>query len=190
MLKIIGTTADAQASLELDPHVPFTLRLGIPPAQASFIWDCSEKQSSQGSTIVEIWVHPKTAAIHKVTLVSIDPARVKQLSEPDSGPTIPTPGRIPVCDTIPWTRMKAWNNPEQPAKMNVSETSQVDFVLGSDFASLRLSPGEPASWIVNQRARFGVNAENVLCRIDLINLRPEDIADLREAVAPYEPKQD
>lgn len=189
MLKIIGTAEDNQASLELDPHVPFTLRLGVPPAGGSFVWHCDDEQQGKRTSTLEVWVHSRTGAIHDVTLVSMNPARVSQAAEPDGEPTIPTPGRIPICDKADWMREKSWNNPEEPAKRNVFVSRRFELVLGPNFASIRFQDaGEPASWVVNQRSRFGINAGGSMCRIDLINLRPEDLESLREAVEPFEPK--
>ncbi|MBI2787332.1 MAG: hypothetical protein HYX59_01495 [Elusimicrobia bacterium] len=189
MMKIISTSEDKQASVDLDPHIPFTLRLGIPPAGGSFIWHCSDDGPDENSSRLEVWVHARTGAIHKVTLVWISPARVKVTEDFDNGPTIPTTGRVPVCDTAPWMQGKAWNNPEEPAKKGIDESHRFDLIVGENFASVMFADmGEPKSWFVNQRSRFGVNAEGFLCRIDLINLRPEDLEQLREALEPSEPK--
>ncbi len=185
MLKIIGTTDGRQASIEFDRHIPFSLRLGVPPAESSFIWTCNDRESEGKVSTLEVWVHARTGAIHEITLVTILPSRVILTEDFDGGPTVPTPGRIPVCDTEPWMREKAWNNPEEPAKKYVDDARRFDFVVGVDFVSVRFPGlGEPQSWIVNQRSRFGMNAEGFLCRIDLIGLKADELAGIREAATP------
>lgn len=181
MLKVIGRSDLPQASVEIDGCVPFILSLGVEPAQGeSLIWSCREGDFS----LCEIWLDPK-GTIHRVSLVLLNiSGRVLESSDEDTGPTVPTPGRIPVCD------VSAWEDPEV-VKNHDSLVVQGRFGLhlGKNFASLRFyEMGEPKEWIVNHRSRFGINSEERLCRVDLIALAPKDLSTMREALA-YRPKQ-
>lgn len=183
MLKIVGRAEAPRAHLELDPHLPFLLRVGDAPARGeSLIWYCKPDDRS----IFEAWLHSKTGALHRISLVVIAPSRISQMESADEGPTIPTSSLVPVGD------IAAWNDAE--IARNFSQFTERDsffLVIGRNFVSIRFDQaGEPKEWIVNHRSRFGVDKNSQLCRVDLIGLTPRNVASISEASKPYEPKQE
>lgn len=182
MLKITGRRDSPRASVEIDPHVPFILRLGTrPEAGESLRWYCDEGDPSH----FEIWMD-RSGVIHRVALVFLKiPGRVTESNEPDRGPTIPTPGRVPVCDISAWDDPRIKEDDDQ-----LTEQHRFDVHLGKDFASVRFhEAGEPREWIVNHKSRFGIDVAGRLCRVDLIGLSVDELSLMRKALT-YEPKRD
>jgi len=166
-----------QATLEFDGRVPFVLLLGTEPdAGGSCRWYAREEDQSH----FEIWLDGETGAIHRAALILVAQRRIKESAEPDSDPTVPTSGRVPVCDLSAWKAAAVVKNLDQ-----LQESCPFDLVLGPDFASVRFDgAGKPQEWIVSHRARFGIDADRHLCRVDLIGLTAKDLAGIREALAP------
>lgn len=183
MLKITGRTEATRAHLELDPHLPFLLRLGEESAPGeSLIWYCKP----DNRTIFEVWLHQKTGALQRISLVVVAPDRIIETQAADIGPSVPTAGRVPIGDTATWRDPKIIRNFGQ-----YTEADQFKLILGRDFISISFTDaGEPHDWIVNHRSRFGVDKDSRLCRIDLIGLTSQDIASIRDALTPYDPKQE
>lgn len=182
MLKITGRLDSPQASVEIDAYVPFILSLGgKPPPGESFIWNCREGDFS----LFEMWLDRNTGAIHRVALVLLNiPGRVIESDEVDQGPTVPTSGRIPVCDVSGWSSVRVGEN-YNPLILQ----HRFDLQIGKNFASLCFyGAGEPREWIVNHRSRFGVNKNGQLCRVDLIGLSVDELSTMRQALT-YEKKQ-
>lgn len=181
MLKVIGQLDAPQATVEIDPHVPFILRLGLrPEAGESLRWYCQEGARSH----FEMWMN-REGTVHRVALVLLNiPDRIRESDEQDPGPTTPTPGRIPVFD------VSAWSDPAVKANYDqFTENHRFDLRLGKGFASVRFfRSGEPEEWIVNGRSRFGLAADGRLCRVDLIALTQPEANLLREALGLREPK--
>lgn len=101
-------------------------------------------------------------------------------AELDSDPTVPTSGRVPVCDLSSWKAATVVKNLDQ-----LQESCPFDLVLGPDFASIRFEGAEkPQEWIVSHRARFGIDADRRLCGVQLIGLTAKDLDGIREALAP------
>lgn len=175
MLKVTGHLEAPQVTVEIDPRVPFILRLGVRPETGeSLRWYCQEGDRSH----FEVWMN-REGAIHRASLVLLNiPDRVRESSEQDAGPTNPTPGRIPVCD------VSAWKDPAVVANHDqLTENHRFDLHLGKNFASLRFpQTDEPREWMVNHRSRFGLSTDGRLCRVDLIALNPTEIVRLREAL--------
>lgn len=175
MLKIIGRADVPQSKVELDPYVPFIVRLG----------EENRKYRSRicyfqpdDKSIFEIWLDGETAEIHRVALVIAEPARRVESGKPDDGPRALTKGNAPVADASRWEDPKVRNNFSQ---LTVADSFEV--VFGKDFVSVRFTAaGAPKDWIVNDKSRFGVDAENRLCRFDLINLSAADVSGIRAAL--------
>lgn len=179
MLKIIGRREITQATLEFDGYVPFVLLLGSgPDAGGSCRWYAREGDQSH----FELWLDGETGAIHRAALILVAKGRIKESAGPDSDPTVPTSGRVPVCDLSPWKAADVAKNLDQ-----LEETCPFDLILGPDFASVRFAgAGNPQEWIVGHRARFGIAADQRLCRVDLIGLTAKDLDGIRGALAPNE----
>lgn len=176
MLKVIGRRDSPQASIEIDSNIPFILSLGIGSGPGeSLIWICREGDFS----LFEMWLDANTGAVHRVTLVLLNiRGRLTESDEFDQGPTVPTPGRVPVCDVSDWEAVKVGEN-YNPLILQ----HRFDLHLGKNFASLRFhEAGEPQEWIVSHRSRFGVNANGQLCRVDLIGLLAEELSIMRKAI--------
>lgn len=180
MLKITGSVETPRAHLELDPHLPFLLRLGEAgnPGE-SLIWYCKPDDR----TIFEVWLNEKTGVLQRISLVVVAPSRIVESQTTDSGPRVPTARRAPTGDTSPWGDPNITRNFDQH-----TEADQFNLVLGRDFISISFTgAGDPNEWIVNHRSRFGVDKDRQLCRVDLIGLTSQDITRIRDAVRPYEP---
>lgn len=176
MLRILGRRDSPEASVEIDSCVPFVLRLGAKPeAGESLQWYCREGNFSH----FEIWLD-RTGMIHRVALVSLGiRGRITESDKADDGPTVPTSGRVPVCDVARWSAVKVGENYNP-----LIEQHRFDFHIGGNFVSLRFyEAGEPGDWIVNHRSRFGVAANGCLCRVDLIGLAPRDISAIHESLS-------
>lgn len=176
MLKVIGRQDSPQASVEIDANIPFILRLGVSPGPGElFQWYCREGDSSH----LEIWLD-RAGAMHRVALVWLNiRGRITESDEADQGPTVPTPGRVPVCDVSGWSAVKVGEN-YNPLEFQ----NRFDLHLGNNFASVRFhEAGEPQEWIVNHRSRFGVNASGQLCRVDLIGLSADELSIMRKSLA-------
>ncbi len=183
MLTITGRAESPRATLELDPHVPFVLRIGNAPGHGeSLIWYCEPDDRS----IFEVWIDGKTGALHRVALVAINPNRISRTKAADSGPTVPTSERVPVGDTAAWQDPRVVKNLDQ-----ITERDQFSLLIGANFISIRFGEtGEPKEWVVSHRARFGVDKTKRLCRVELTGLTLQDIAAINDAVTPCEPKKE
>ena len=179
MLRITGKADMPQASLEIDPHVPFILRLGVrPEAGNSLRWYFGEGDESR----LEIWLDENTGAIHRVSLVWVSKRHVSVLDEADKGPNVPSAGRTPVCDKTDWAQAA-------DSIGQISASGEFRLTLGRDYASIRFpGAGEAKEWIINHRSRFGIDSKQRLSSIDLIGLKSDEAARLRDSVESSAPR--
>lgn len=97
------------------------------------------------------------------------------------GPTVPTKGRRPAFSLDAWPSDIAstdWS------RRFVAVQDDFGLVIGPASVSIRFADKKgPDSWIVNTRVRFGLDDGGQLSRIDLFNLKADEVGLLKESVS-------
>lgn len=176
-LKLSGTSPDAFAKIALDLHAPITVELSSETKGAPLYLFVEPDDRS----IIEIKVEPESGLLREFILVTLPREKVK-LSETDAeGPSVPTEGRRPAFSLDAWPTDLT---PKDWTRRQVRVKEDFQLTIGPSSAAISfLARTTPTAWVVNARVRFGLDEKGQLSRVDLFNLKVDEVALLKEAIA-------
>jgi len=137
-------------------------------------------------TILEFTLEAGTGLLNYFRLVTIPRRRVTTTQTDLDGPMIPTDGRRPAFSLDAWPpdiSAPDWKSAEWKRRF-VEVKDDFALIIGPSTASLHFTAREqPVRWVVNTRVRFGFDADGQLSRIDLFNLKADEVSTLNETVS-------
>lgn len=180
-LKLSETVSDAFAKITFDTNVILDVEL-TPESEGSSLFF---KVEPDKQTVLEFFLDFPSGLLREFILYTLPRRRVKILPVDAEGPTVPTKGRRPAFSLDAWPSDIAstiastdWN------RRFVAVQDDFELVIGPASVSIRFAGKKgPASWIVNTRVRFGLDDSGQLSRIDLFNLKADEVGLLKEAVS-------
>ncbi|UPT75388.1 MAG: hypothetical protein M0D55_06785 [Elusimicrobiota bacterium] len=176
-LKLSDTSSEAFTNITFDPNVLVAVELA-PESDRPLLFLLVEPDNQ---TVLEFMFEFGSGFLREFILNGLPRRRVKMSSVDAEGPSVPTKGRRPAFS------LEAWPSDlvrEDWERRFVRVKDEIELVIGPASASIRFPARKsPTSWVVNARVRFGIEDGGQLARIDLFNLKADEVALLKEAIS-------
>lgn len=180
MLKLRESSPLKSEIIKFDGFIPLSVQFNHPETQ-KLSWTCIFESLS----LLEIWLNKNSGAIWEMTLVSLKTEHII-LSEGTSFKfsDFEIQEGIPIFEVSHWPVFKSINEFNQLYKdLLLREEHKILLEMGNNHASICFKDRIiPSRYLKGNRVYFGIDSEDFLCRIDMIDLNTSEIDHLKKGL--------
>ncbi|NRD73823.1 hypothetical protein HQQ94_11350 [Shewanella sp. VB17] len=176
MLKIKDEMNCVALSIEFDEYIPFTAEFECDSLSPPLYWRVGDGSLS----LMEIGLNKNSGVVQSVTLTSIRTENIRKVSYAYVVSVSESVG-LPIFDLSNWVKD---SYSDEFANNFIDEFNvELDLILGQNFISVSIVDGKkPVRFINNNNVIFGIDAEDFLSNVDIINVSEENIKIIESAI--------
>lgn len=168
MLQFVGVSQPSFEKIELDDYIPLVIRWGEQDFYPKLYWSIADE-----SSLLEIVIDAQTQVIRsvKVTLAR----KYIHPSEIHIDTSLSYHSGVPICNTD-------FSSNAEFREGYFREKGTFELHIGKNHAGIIFSDNSLAFQIVSGRVRFGLDKNNYLCMMEIVDFTDEDMAQLTETL--------